>query len=147
MKLDDKDRLIANSLLANSCLSYRQLAKKAGVSAATAMKRVKRMENEGFIKGYSVLLDYEKAGYDIDALISVVVSKGDLKEMERKISEIPNVIAVFDVTGEFDAILLARFKNRPGLDAFLKRLQAFPFVEKTNTIIILNTVKNENMRV
>jgi Lrp/AsnC family transcriptional regulator, regulator for asnA, asnC and gidA len=145
MKIDDKDKRIVNALLANSRLSYRQLAKKASVSVATAMNRVKRLEREGVIKGYAAVVNYEKVGFDIDVIISIKVSKGKLFEVENKIATNPNVFSVFDVTGDFDSVVIAKFRNRAALDAFLKRIQTYDFVEKTNTILILNTIKNSQM--
>ncbi|MBN2454697.1 Lrp/AsnC family transcriptional regulator [Candidatus Woesearchaeota archaeon] len=146
MKTDDKDRKILNALLDNSRLSYRQIAKKALVSVATVMNRIKRLEKGGVIKGYSALLNYENLGYDIDVIISIKVSKGKLFQVENKIATNPNVLSVFDVTGDFDAVVIAKFRNRRALDSFLKRVQAYDFVERTNTTLILNTIKTARMK-
>jgi DNA-binding Lrp family transcriptional regulator len=147
MKVDEKDRKIINALLENSRLSYRQIAKDVALSVATVIKRVRALEKQGVIKEYSACIDYEKAGFDIDVIISIAVSKGNLVQMESKIANHPNVMALYDVTGEFDAVLLAKFKNRRALDMFLKHVQAFDFVQKTNTTLVLNTIKNEPLRV
>src|SRR3989338_1444679 len=123
MAADETDGKILDALLEDSRLSYRQLAAKAGVSVATAMNRVKRLEKEGVIKGYTAVLDYEKLGYDIDAVISLNISKGKLFEVENRIAGNPAVAAVFDVTGDFDSTIIAKFRNRRALDAFLKKIQ------------------------
>jgi DNA-binding Lrp family transcriptional regulator len=146
MNIDDKDKKLVNALLENARLSYRQLAKKANVSVATVMNRIKRLEKEGVIKSYSALLNYENLGYDIDVIISIKVAKGKLFHVENKIATNPNVLAVFDVTGDFDSAVIAKFKNRRSLDAFLKRIQTYDFVERTHTILILNTIKNTQMK-
>lgn len=146
MKLDDTDKKILNILMENSRLSYRQIAKKAKVSVVTVMNRVKKLENE-IIKKYTTLIDYEKSGYDIDVLVEVRISKGKLFEVEKRIANNPNVYAVYDVTGDFDAIILARFPNRRRMDNFLKKLQKFEFIERTRTKLILNTIKDEQIGV
>ena len=146
MAADETDGKILDALLEDSRLSYRQLAAKAGVSVATAMNRVKRLEKEGVIKGYTAVLDYEKLGYDIDAVISLNISKGKLFEVENRIATNPAVAAVFDVTGDFDSTIIAKFRNRRALDAFLKKIQTYDFVEETNTVLILNTIKNSQIR-
>ncbi|MBI2145115.1 Lrp/AsnC family transcriptional regulator [Candidatus Woesearchaeota archaeon] len=146
MAIDETDNKILNALLADSRLSYRQLATKTGVSAATTMKRVKKLEKEKIITGYTALLDYEKLGYDIDAIINMKISKGKLFEVEGKIAHHPSVAAVYDVTGDFDSTIIAKFKNRRALDTFLKKIQTYDFVEGTNTILILNTIKDSQIR-
>ena len=103
------------------------------------------MEDDGLIKGYSVLLDHEKLGYQLTVVTEITVSKGRLVETENEIAKIPNVCCVYDVTGLTDAIIVAKFKSREDLGAFTKRLLALPYIERTNTHVVLTTVK-ENFR-
>jgi len=145
MGLSDADKKITNVLIENSRLSLRQVAKKSKVSVATAMHHMKRLEKEGIIKKYTAELDYEKAGYDVEVIIEVRISKGRLFEVEKKIASNPNVFAVYDITGSFDAVILARFPTRRLMDNFLKKLQTYEFVERTETKLILNTIKEENI--
>jgi len=145
--VDELDTRILNILMDNSKLSYRKIAARTGVSTATIMNRINNLEKQGLIKKYSALLDYEKLGYDFDVMIDVRVSKGKLFEVEEKIAKSPNVSAVFDVTGSFDSTIIAKFKTRKDLDSFLKKIQAYEFVERTETKLILNTVKDENIKV
>lgn len=146
-ELDNTDKKILNVLNKNCRLSFREIAKKVGVSVATALNRVRRLEKEGVVKGYSVIVDHEKAGYDVGVIINVRVSKGKLLEVERKIAIDPNVVAVYDITGSFDVVVVARFKARRALDTFLKKIQAYDFVERTQTALILNDIKSGNVEV
>lgn len=139
-KLDDK---ILNVLIDNSRLSYRQIAKKLKTSVATIMNHVKKLEEKEVIKRYTTDLDYYKLGFDIKVLIQLRISKGKLFEVERKISKHKSVFAVYDVTGDFDAIILARFKTRLALDKFLKEIQTYDFIQRTHTSFILNTMKEK----
>jgi len=143
----DLDARILNILMDNSKLSYRKIAARLGVSVATVMNRVNRLEREGVIKKYSALLDYDKLGYDISAIVDVRVSRGKLFEVENKIATHPNVQAVFDVTGPFDTMIVANFKSRQDLDKFLKKIQTYDFVERIETRIILNRIKEEHIKV
>ena len=145
--MDDLDLKILNILIDNSKQSFRKIASRLGVSAATVLNRIGRMEKEGVIKKYSAMLDYEKLGYDISAIIDVRVSKGKLFEVEGRIAHHPNVQAVFDITGSFDSMIIANFKTRRDLDKFLKKIQAYDFVERTETKLILNRVKEEHIKV
>lgn len=143
LEIDETDKKILNVVLENSRLSYRQIAKKIGVSVATVMNRVNQLEKNKIIKNYTTIIDYEKIGYDIEVIFEVRISKGKLFEVEEKIATNQNVFGVYDITGEFDAAILARFKNRRQMDRFLKKLQTYPFVERTLTKVILNTIKEK----
>ncbi|MCR4368847.1 MAG: Lrp/AsnC family transcriptional regulator [archaeon] len=141
MDLDKTDAAILGVLEKNARLSLRKVAVKVGVSVATVMHRLLRLESEGVVRGYSVVVDSQKLGYDLQAITSLIVSKGKLFEVEKKIATHPNVMAVYDVTGSFDVIVISRFKNRKSLDAFIKKIQTYDFVEKTETMLVLNTIK------
>ena len=147
MKLEETDKKILNIIVENSRLSLRQIAKKAGVSVATVMHHIKALEKEGIIRKYTAKLDYEKMGYDVEVMIEIRVSKGRLLDVEKKIAMDPNVFAVYDVTGAFDAVVLARFPSRRKMDNFLKKIQTYEFVERTETKLILNTFKEESIGV
>ena len=147
MDIDETDKKILNILLEDSRLSYRQIAKKTDVSVATVMNRVNNLEKKKIIKNYTTIVDYEKIGYDIEVIFEVRIAKGRLFEVEEKIANQPNVFGVYDVTGDFDAAILARFQNRRQMDGFLKKIQTYPFIERTLTKVILNTIKEKCMSV
>jgi len=145
MELNETDKRILKNLLEDARFSSRQIAKNVGVSVGTVLSRIKKMEDDGFIKGYSVILDHEKLGYELTVVTEITVSKGRLTEMEKEIAKIPNVCGVYDVTGLTDAVIVAKFKTREDLGKFTKQLLALPYIERTNTHVVLTTVK-ENFR-
>src|SRR3989344_3479023 len=147
MQLEQTDKKILNIIVDNSRLSLRRIAKKADVSVATVMHHIKALEKEGIIRKYTAKLDYEKMGYDVEVMIEIRISKGKLFEVEKKIAMHPNVFAVYDATGAFDAVILARFPTRRQMDNFLKKIQTYEFVERTETKLVLQTVKEENIKV
>jgi len=145
VELNETDLKILRGLLTDARFSSRQIAKNVGVSVGTVLSRIKRMEDEGIIMGYSVLLDHEKLGYELTVVTEITVSKGRLTETESEIAKIPNVCGVYDVTGLTDAIIIAKFRSREDLGKFTKTLLALPYIERTNTHVVLTTVK-ENFR-
>jgi DNA-binding Lrp family transcriptional regulator len=143
MVLNETDMKILQVLLEDARFSSRQVAKKVGVSVGTVLSRIKRMEENGLIKGYSVIMNHERLGYELTVVMEVTVSKGRLIEMENEIAKIPNVCSVYDVTGLTDAFIVAKFKTREELGKFTKRLLALPYIERTNTHVVLTTVKED----
>ncbi|MBI2128754.1 Lrp/AsnC family transcriptional regulator [Candidatus Woesearchaeota archaeon] len=143
--LDNVDKEIINILITDPRLSYREIAKAVKVSAATAMNRIRKLEKEKVIKRYTTILDYDEIGFDVEVLIEIRISKGKLFEVEKKIASHPNVFAVYDITGDFDASILARFKNRKEMDSFLKKIQTYDFVERTFTKFILHTIMEKEI--
>ncbi len=143
MTLSETDVKILQALLEDARFSSRQIAKKVGVSVGTVLSRIKKMEDEGLIRGYSVLMNHEKLGYELTVVMEVTVSKGRLVEMENEIAKIPNVCSVYDVTGLTDAFIIAKFRTREELGKFTKRLLALPYIERTNTHVVLTTVKED----
>ncbi|TEU09924.1 Lrp/AsnC family transcriptional regulator [Candidatus Bathyarchaeota archaeon] len=141
--LDDIDRKLLREILKDSKRSSRELAKAIGVSAATVINHVQRLESGGVIKDYSVRLDHERLGYELTVVTEIIVSKGKLLETDEEIAKIPHVCAVYDITGETDAMVVAKFKSRSDLSEFTKKLLSMPYVERTNTHVVLTTVKED----
>jgi DNA-binding Lrp family transcriptional regulator len=143
LELDDLDRRILQAYLLDARVSYRELARKLGVSTTTIQSRTTKLEKSRIIKGYSAIYDHERIGFQLTAITEVSVAKGKLLELEREVAKMPQVLAVYDVTGLTDAIVIAKFKGREDLSKFTKVLLAMPFVERTNTHMVLATVKED----
>ena len=141
--MDDNDKKILRNLLFDARLSARQLALKLGMSTVTILSRIKKLENQKIIKSYTALLDHEKLGYDLTAIIEIIAKKDKIIEVEETLSKIENVCAVYDVTGSTDTLLVAKFKERSELSKFVKNLSTIPNVENTITHLVLNTVKED----
>ncbi len=144
MKMDDKDVQILTHLLTDARQSARQLANRLGSSTATMISRINKLEENKIIHGYSARLDHELLGYDITAIIEIKTTKGKMLEIENEIAKQDNVIAVYDITGDSDTIVIAKFKDRKSLSSFVKKLFAVPNVENTVTHIVLNTIKEDD---
>lgn len=141
--IDNVDIKIIQLLQEDSRISFNRIANKLGVSVGTAYNRVKSMEEKGVIKGYTVIVDPVKLGQTLTAIILIQADGKHLVEVEEKISRIKNVVCVYDITGDFDIAVIARFKDRFGLNAFIKSLLRIPHVRRTVTNVVLNVVKED----
>lgn len=144
MKIDDKDIKILTHLLTDARQSARQLSHRFGMSTVTMLSRLKKLEENKIIKGYSARLDHELLGYEITVIIEIKTTEGKMLEIENEIAKQDNVIAVYDITGDADTLVIAKFKDRKSLSSFVKKLLAIPNVENTVTHIVLNTIKEDD---
>jgi len=143
MDLDKTDERILKNLMVDARLSARQLALKLGISTVTVLSRIKKLEREKIIKGYTALIDHEKLGYNLTAIIEIIAKKDKIIDMEVEISKIENVCGVYDITGNTDTLVIAKFKSRNELSDFVKGLATIPNIENTITHVVLNTTKED----
>ena len=143
ISVDELDIKILKKLISDARLSYRGIAEQIGVSPPTVLSRVEKLENNSIIKSYSAILDHEKLGYDLTAIIEVTAVKNKVVEVEKIISKYQNVCAIYDITGLTDMIIVAKFRNRKDLSNFVKKDLSMPYVERTNTHIVFITVKED----
>jgi len=141
--MDKLDWNIILSLNANGRKSYRRIAKELKVSLSTISNRVKKLEEAGIIERYIPVVKREKIGYDLTAVINIKLTHGKLIEVQEKISKDNHVSAVYDITGDWDSLIVAHFKDRRDLNSFIKRILSMDFVERSNTQLVLNIVKDE----
>ncbi|MEM3013257.1 MAG: Lrp/AsnC family transcriptional regulator [Candidatus Bathyarchaeia archaeon] len=142
-KLDRIDLQILTLLQEDSRLSFGKIASILGVSAGTAYNRIKNLEDKGILKGYTVLVDPSMLGYATIALILVQAEGTHILDVENEIAKIDNVVSVYDITGDFDIAVIARFKYREDLNTFVKKLLTSPYVKRTVTNIVLNVIKED----
>ncbi len=141
--IEELELKIVRSLNQNSRKSFREIAKEIGTSAPVVINKIKRLEEQGAIKGYIPLLDPEYFGFNLIAIVGIRISDGKLIETQEKIAEDPHVFAIYDVTGEWDSIAIAHFKGRKDLNSFIKNVLSQKYVDRTVTHIVLNVVKDE----
>ncbi|MFA5860189.1 MAG: Lrp/AsnC family transcriptional regulator [Candidatus Thermoplasmatota archaeon] len=141
--LDDVDLALLRALNQDARKSYRDLAKELGLALSTVSSRVKRLETEEYITGYVPVLDPQKLGLDLVVIVGVKITHGKLLDAQKRIAKLARVFGVYDVTGEWDSMVLARFRDREELNDFVKEILALPYVERTGTQLVLNTVKEE----
>lgn len=139
--MDEIDRKIIEVLCDDARTSLRKISGRIGVSLGSVSNRVKRLEENGIIKGYTVLLNAEEIGWELTVVIGMRIQKGRLIEIQEKIAKDNRVYAVYDVTGDFDSMIIAKASNREDLDDLSKNVLSIEGVERSVTHLVLNTVK------
>ncbi len=141
--IDEIDTKILKVLNWNARLSYREIARQTKLSTGTVISRLKKLQKSGVIVGYCVQIDSKKLGYTLGAIIEVIAAKSMFLEASRKISSYHNVSGVYAVSGDIDAIVIAKFKDSDHLNDFLRELNKDPDVIRTGTHIVLKEIKEE----
>ena len=142
-KIDEIDLQIISLLQEDSRLSFNKMAKELGVSVGTVCNRIKSLEEKGIIKGYTAIVNPIKIGYGLTAIILIQAEGKHLVDVEREVAKMKHIVSVYDITGDFDIAVIARFKDIFGLNTFIKRLLAMPYVKRTVTNVVLNVVKED----
>ena len=140
---DELEKKVIRALNKNARRSFREVAREVGTSVTAVIHKIRKLEESGAIKGYIPDLDPVRFGFDLMAVIALRISKGKLLETQKRIAEEPNLAAVYDVTGEWDSMLVGHFRDRTELNDFIKRLLSLPHVDRSVTHIVLNIVKEE----
>jgi DNA-binding Lrp family transcriptional regulator len=138
--LDKASRLLLRELERDGRLSHRELAARTGLSLATVNRRVRQMEADKTIRGYTVLADPQRLGWTLTAIIGLRIEKGFVRSVHEAIAKDPRLFGVYDVTGEWDGLVLVRLRDREDLDDLVKTTLSLAHIQRTNTMVVLKTV-------
>ena len=146
--LDKMDLRILRELAADGRLSWRELSERIGLSLTPTLRRVHKLEKEGFIKGYAAQLDETKLIGDLNVFVAVTLvnqSETAIKRFEKEIMVAPEVMSCFTMTGDADFILRVVVADMGSYQSFLTRtLTRIPGVEHIRSSFALKTVLNRN---
>jgi DNA-binding Lrp family transcriptional regulator len=142
---DEIDREILRLLQADGRISNAQIARQVGLSAPATHARVRRLEETGVIRQYATLLDRETIGFDMVCFINVSLQLHQFDAIERfkeLVQDMPEVLECHHITGEFDYLLKAVFRNRDELQEFVvNKLTPIPGMARINTSLVLIEIK------
>lgn len=144
-KIDQFDRKILRELQANGRLTIQELSERVGLSASPVSRRVRILEQEGFIRGYSALIDEARLGYPVSVFVSVQLEKQvdkALETFEAAMAEFPEVVDCWLMTGNRDYLLRVATSGLDEFEAFLTgRLTKVKGVASIQSSIPLRRVK------
>lgn len=146
--MDEQNLQILELLQQNAKVTTSTIAKKTGMPITTVYNRIRKMEEGGIIRNYSVRLDYEKLGKPIAAYVLITVAslhaaKDDqiLDTLVEKIRKLVQLEEACSMTGAFDILIKLRAKNISELNRMINSLRVLPEIDKTQTMIVLYETK------
>ncbi len=135
--LDDIDLKLLKLLKENARTPYSKLAKELGISESGVRKRIRKLIKMGVIK--KITIEYE-LGNEVKAIILVKTQPPiPVPEVSRNIMKIAGVDIVYEVTGEYDIIVVARSTGVDMINKFIDEIRSIPGVVSTYTMIVLRT--------
>lgn len=142
--MDNMDIKILKSLRKNARLTASSISEEIGLSVSAVIERIKKLENSGVIKGYTIDVDQAKMGNTMVALMDVSLKHPDYYDgFVELVKENDSIEACYYQTGEFDFVLRIVTDNTEGLDNVYKVIKGYEGVANTETHIVLRTIKEE----
>ena len=144
--LDEIDLKILSEIQADGRITNVELAKRVGISPPPCLRRVRTLEEEGYITGYRGLLDPRKLGFDVTVFASVHLSSqadADFKAFEEFVRAEPLVRECWMLSGEVDFILRCVAPDMATFQEFVTHLTAAPHVRNVRTSLVLHNSKYE----
>ncbi|WP_245488245.1 Lrp/AsnC family transcriptional regulator [Mesorhizobium sp. Pch-S] len=147
MPLDDLDRRILNALQEDNRLSFAELAQRVASSAASCMRRVRRLREDGIIEADIALINPQAAGRSLTAVVNIELESERLDLIDafkREMRSAPEVTQCYMVTGDADFVVVVMVEDVAAFETFTReRLYANPNIRKFRSMIMLDRVKFE----
>ena len=144
-RLDAIDWKILKELQADGRITNVELARRVGISAPPCLRRVRALEEAGFIKGYRALLDEKLLGYEVTVFAMVHLTsqaEPDLKEFEDFVRKEPLVRECWMLSGEIDFVLKCVAPNLAAFQTLVTELTSAPHVRNVKTSLTLRNSKD-----
>lgn len=139
MRTDETDEQIIGCLLRDARSAYADIGAQVGLSAPAVKRRVDRLRAEGLITGFTALVDPAALGWTTEAFVELYCTGRTSPDAIRTaMSQQPEIIAAYTVTGEADALLHVRTRDTAHLETVLERVRMAPFVQQTKSVLVLS---------
>lgn len=141
-QLDEIDIKILSLLSKDGRIHYNDIAKNTKLKPPSVIERIRKLEKEGVIKGYTALINEKKLGIDITGFIGVNIDHPrNINNFESAIKELKKeILECHHVTGEFTLLLKVKAKNTEELEKLIEKIRSTNGVVKTHTMIVFSTI-------
>jgi len=141
--LDDIDKKLLVILQNDAKTPYSKISKLLGISEATVHLRIKKLLANNVIKRFQAIVDPEKVGKNVVAVVALSVDPRKYNDVLEKLKELDDVYEIYDVTGEYYTLLKIRVSSKDELASLLDKIGKIDGVESTRTMFVLRVIKEE----
>jgi Lrp/AsnC family leucine-responsive transcriptional regulator len=143
--MDKIDKAILYQLQRNSKLNTKEIANRVGLSITPTYERIKKFEKQGVIKSYVALLDLDKVGKQVIAFCQISLAIHSIKKLNNfrnNISNLPEVMECYQVTGDYDYIIKITVNTISDLHNFInKKLASIEGISKMRSAVSVDIIK------
>ncbi|NOD99334.1 winged helix-turn-helix transcriptional regulator [Ruegeria sp. HKCCD6228] len=144
-ELDNIDQRILHELEANGRLSIVELAARVNLTNTPCSERVKRLEKNGYIKGYSAIVDKERMGLALLTVVQVsltATAEQSLDKFNEAVRDVPEIESCLMVAGSFDYLLTVRTRDIAHFRMILgEKINKLPGIHQTSSFTVMEAVK------
>lgn len=138
MKFDEIDIMILSELQKNSRLSIRELSKRINLSPPSVTERVKRLEDNGVIEGYTIKINKKKLGLNVDCIIKVTMKNGEYERFKTFIKDFPRSEWCYRIAGDGCFLVKLSICDLQEVEYFINAISSCAL---TTTIIAFSSVE------
>ena len=140
--MDQIDVKILKCLQADARENASLISEKVGMSVSAVIERIRKMEASGLIERHTTIINNQKAGKDVTALLQVALEHPRYNDDFRAVvQDNREVLECYFVTGEFDYLLKVVTGNTESLERLLNTIKSIPGVQRTLTRVVMSSVK------
>ena len=147
--LDEKDIQILSLLQSDGRITNADLAKQVNLSPPSTLQRVRALEKAGLIKGYATILDADRLGLKITALVMVTLSlhqERPIEQFRKAVQDIPEIMECYHVSGDFDFLLKILVKDIRAYEALIReRITRIKGIQQIKTSFVLGVSKHTSV--
>ncbi len=140
--MDFKNKKILEILQTNGRITNKEIAEQIHLSPPSVLERVKKMENEGIISGYKAILNRKAIGRPILSFTFITLSNNSAETITsvlNYLSDIPELLEVYHLTGRFDFIVKTTAKSLENLNEIIsEKISKAPGIQKVETALVLD---------
>lgn len=141
--MDELDKGILTCLIENGRMTVSEVARRVNLSVPAISERIRKLEQNGVISGYSAILDPESLGRSLTAIMLVSLERPRYTDgFVKQIRNEPEVLECHYLAGDFDYSLKIVTAGTESLEKLLTRIKSVQGVQKTRTSVVLSTVKS-----
>ena len=143
-EIDEIDLEILKILTSNAKISFTDLASIIIVSPSTVHVRVKKMEEAGIIKNFTINIDYRMLGFTFTGYLGVFLDNSNIyEEVVSKLKLIPQITVIDFTTGPFSVFCKIRSRDSESARDILRRIQSIVGIQRTETFLSMDEILNE----
>jgi Lrp/AsnC family transcriptional regulator, regulator for asnA, asnC and gidA len=143
-ELDEIDRTILRFLRADSRMSMQEMSRLSGIPDATIQFRLKRLKGNGIIESFTIQVDPASIGLNVMAIVLAQTEADKHDETKMALAELPEIIEVYAVLGEYDLLIKVLSKSLEDLNALINdKIRTIEGIEDLLEMVVVERIKEE----